>query len=938
MKKFHRNIFEFLSHVKWNGGHMKFKTKLYVGLGSIFALIIILLGILLSMLNQLTVNMNVVVNELSDRVKLTSAIQYETNNMDKELREVASHPPEDIRPKIINDWEQSRLNINKSLASLQEIDKREKSQELIAKFNTLYEAYEGIGQQVITLQKVDPNADLDTLLWGDFKLTQQRMLQLVDLLHTLQEQEMKNELYRTRQTYNLAVQVIYAYAIVGFLIGLGIALWLIRGMIRNLNRVTSVMTSVSEYQGMRFPRIEVTSKDEIGAISEAFNGMAQSLEEYMEQEQELKKKAEEHSWLKSRIAEITAIYPTVEDFQTLAKLFIEKITPMVRAQYGTFYINEGSGEQQYLKRMASYAFIPDAAEFDGFHFGEGLVGQCAIEKKPILITEVPDDYMKITSGTGRAAPKNILILPAEFEDEVVAVIEFASFEPFSDLEQLFLHEVMSHIGITINSIGSRMKVRNLLHESQVLTEEMQSQSEELQMQQEELRTMNEQLEEQYQNSEQRKEELEKISRMLEEKAQQLVLSSQYKSEFLANMSHELRTPLNSLLILAQMLAEKDYANLTSKQLEYIQTIYSSGNDLLHLINDILDLAKVEAGKIEVIPTAVRLQDVKQLAERQFLPLARQKGIRFSVQLDEDVPEVLCTDEHRLNQVLKNLLSNAFKFTETGSVSLIIHKAVQKGSKDRFSVEQKDSALAFSVIDTGIGIPKEKQALIFDAFKQADGTTSRKYGGTGLGLSISREIAQLLGGFIEMDSEEGAGSSFVLYLPNYELNSHGESLSARMEVAAGQMEQEISSVENKVSAYPYETNESNTSGNALMRGKKILIVDDDMRNIFALTAALEGYEMEVLFAENGEEGIEVLQENRDIDLLMIDIMMPKMDGFEAMRLIRGMSEFAELPIIALTAKAMKHDREQCIEAGASDYISKPINLDQLFSLMQVWLYR
>ncbi|MFC6602773.1 response regulator [Ectobacillus funiculus] len=330
--------------------------------------------------------------------------------------------------------------------------------------------------------------------------------------------------------------------------------------------------------------------------------------------------------------------------------------------------------------------------------------------------------------------------------------------------------------------------------------------------------------------------------------------------------------------------------------------------------------------------------MKQLVERQFLPLARQKGIRFSVQLDEDVPEVLYTDEHRLNQVLKNLLSNAFKFTEKGSVSLIIHKAVKKGSKDRFSVEQKDSALAFSVIDTGIGIPKEKQALIFDAFKQADGTTSRKYGGTGLGLSISREIAQLLGGFIEMDSEEGAGSSFVLYLSNYELNSHGESLSARMEVAAGQMEQEISSVENKVSAYPYETNESNTSGNALMRGKKILIVDDDMRNIFALTAALEGYEMEVLFAENGEEGIEVLQENRDIDLLMIDIMMPKMDGFEAMRLIRGMSEFAELPIIALTAKAMKHDREQCIEAGASDYISKPINLDQLFSLMQVWLYR
>lgn len=917
---------------------MKFKTKLYVGLGSIFALITILLAILLSMLNQLTVNMQVVVNELSDRVKLTSAIQYETNNMDKELREIASRPPEQLLPKIVNDWERSRLNINKSITSLQEIDKREKSQELIAKFKTLYEAYEDIGQQVITLQKVDPNANFDALLWGDFKLTQQRMLQLIDLLHTLQEQEMKNELYRTRQTYNLAVQMIYAYAIVGFLIGLGIAIWLIRGMTNNLNRVTSVMTSVSQYQGMQFPRIEVTSKDEIGAISEAFNGMAQSLEEYMEQEKELKKKAEEHSWLKSRIAEITAIYPTVEDFQTLAKLFIEKITPMVRAQYGTFYINGGSGEQQYLKRIASYAFVPGTAEVDGFHFGEGLVGQCAIDKKAILITEVPDDYMKITSGTGKSAPRNILILPAEFEGEILAVIELASFEPFSDLEQLFLHEVMSHIGITINSIGSRMKVRNLLHESQVLTEEMQSQSEELQMQQEELRTMNEQLEEQYQHSEQRKEELEKISRMLEEKAQQLVLSSQYKSEFLANMSHELRTPLNSLLILAQMLAEKDYENLTPKQLEYIHTIYSSGNDLLHLINDILDLAKVEAGKVEVIPTDVRLQDVKKFVERQFSPLARQKGIRFSVELDDDVPEVLYTDEHRLNQILKNLLSNAFKFTEKGSVSLNIHKAVKKDLNDRFSAEQEDSALAFSVIDTGIGIPKEKQMLIFDAFKQADGTTSRKYGGTGLGLSISREIAQLLGGFIEMSSKEGEGSSFILYLSNYELNRYEELQSARKEIAADQVKREILSVESTTNAYPYEANESNTSGNSLMKGKKILIVDDDMRNIFALTAALEGYEMEVLFAENGEEGIEVLQENRDIDLLMIDIMMPKMDGFEAMRLIRGMSEFAELPIIALTAKAMKHDREQCIEAGASDYISKPINLDQLFSLMQVWLYR
>jgi signal transduction histidine kinase len=648
---------------------------------------------------------------------------------------------------------------------------------------------------------------------------------------------------------------------------------------------------------------------------------------------ELKNIAEKQSWIKTKIAEIATMYSGIADLSALANLFMSKVTPMVAASYGVFYIKNEEGIESCFQKLAGYAYNQQKIGAESFRLGEGLVGQCALENRMILLDQVPENYINITSGLGKASPSAILIMPVEFEGEVLAVIELATFKSFSTQEQMLLKELMDNLGANIKSIQRNMQIEKLLQESQALTEELQSQSEELQLQQEELKTVNEQLEEQFEHSEQKTRELEKVKSILEEKAQQLAISSQYKSEFLANMSHELRTPLNSLLILAQMLAENADGNLTSKQVNYAETIFSSGNDLLHLINDILDIAKVEAGKMEINKKEVLLSEVKDFVESQFTPVARNKNIQFNILLDPNLPKTINTDKQRLQQILKNLLSNAFKFTDHGSVSFIIEKVKKESLTDSQMSPYLDIDLAFSVKDTGIGIPRENQEIIFEAFKQADGTINRKYGGTGLGLSISRELSYLLGGFIEVESTPGHGSIFSLLLPNQKnINTNGLSI-AESEIANSLLE-----VASTVPFSLHELSKQSYIKKDVLEGKKVLVVDDDMRNIFALTTALESYRVEVMFAENGKEGIEILQSNPDIDLILMDIMMPKMDGFEAIQFIRQIPEFNNLPIIALTAKAMKYDRKQCIDAGASDYISKPVNLEQLLSIMNVWLYK
>jgi two-component system chemotaxis sensor kinase CheA len=635
-----------------------------------------------------------------------------------------------------------------------------------------------------------------------------------------------------------------------------------------------------------------------------------------------------------KIAQIATLYPEVENVQMLAEMLITKLIPMVGASYGVFYLKEVNKNDQYLTRMSSYASLSTEQERKQFHLGEGLVGQCALLKRPIHLNEVPDDYLKIGSGLGEASPKTIMILPVLFEEQVLAVMEIASFETLTPIQIKLLEKVNNNLGIKINSIINHMKVEQLLQESQALTEELQAQSEELQMQQEELRTTNEKLEEQYEASKQHNFEIQEFSAALEEKAHQLELSSKYKTEFLANMSHELRTPLNSLLILAQILSENGEGNLTYKQQEYIKTIYSSGNDLLNLINDILDLSKVESGKLDVISKELELNQLRDTIYRQFSPIANNKKIHFSIELDKALPMMIFTDEQRLQQILKNLLANAFKFTESGSVSLQINSVMKKITSNKGEEQRLEQMFAFSVIDTGIGIEQEKQESIFDAFKQADGTTSRKYGGTGLGLSICRELAQLLGGFIEVTSEIRNGSTFTLYLPNRQMNNNIVTIStARTEAAVSVEANYLVNSDDQV----LKEGSMLKHGKSILKNKKILIVDDDIRNVYALTIALENYDMEILVAENGREALQVLQEHSNTDLILMDIMMPEMDGFEAIQHIRKISIFETIPIIALTAKAMKHSKEECLEAGATDYISKPINLEQLFSLMQVWLF-
>lgn len=913
---------------------MKFTTKVYVTVGSILVLMSISVVILLNLLEKSMVQMHVVVNDLYERTDIAQTIKFESANIGREFREIMDASTNESVTSSVNAWDASNLEIRQNIESLKEKDTQEKTHELIENYTALHDSYLNKVQRIISLKRVDHNVKIPDVQINDVKLTRERMIQVSEILLGLQEQEMKNELLRSQESYNWAVSTIYIYLIISLGLGVGIIIFVIRSMTKNLRKVTAVMESVNDSNMDDLPRVAVSSKDEIGSIATAFNKMVSELEAHNKFEKHLLEQAEEQSWLKTKIAEIATMYPEAKDIEMLAQLLISRLVPMVGASFGVFYMKSNSGVQVFYKRIAGYAYSDNYKGSEGFYLGEGLVGQCAFDKQVITLSEVPVNYINIRSGTGEGSPSHLMILPVMHEGEVLSVIEIASFDSFSSGQVMLLEEIVGSIGITINSILNHMKAEQLLQESQTLTEELQVQSEELQLQQEELRTTNEKLEEQYTASEQKKKELEKVREALEEKAQQLEISSQYKSEFLANMSHELRTPLNSLLILAQILSENDGGNLTDKQQEYIRTIHTAGNDLLLLINDILDLAKVEAGKFDVVSKEIDLHDVKDTMIKQFSPIANQKNISFTIDLDSHAPQRVVTDQQRLQQVLKNLLSNAFKFTESGSVSLEVRQ-VWKEKAER--MEQADYMLAFSVIDTGIGIPIEKQDVIFDAFKQADGTTSRKYGGTGLGLSISREISHALGGFIELTSRVNEGSNFTLYLPikqsslTIERNSY-------IEEAAANLDLELENRPLYSETIVDEDGSSLDLGKSALRHKKVLIVDDDIRNVYALTIALEQFEMDIIVAENGREGIEMLQGNPNTDIILMDIMMPEMDGFEAIRRIRELPKYKALPIIALTAKAMKQSREECLEAGATDYISKPIDLDQLYSLMHVWLYR
>ncbi|MFC9944840.1 HAMP domain-containing protein [Streptomyces pratensis] len=772
---------------------------------------------------------------------------------------------------------------------------------------------------------------------------------------------------------------------------------------RQVRAIAAVATAVT--RGDLNLKIDVDAAGEIQVLQDNINTMIANLRDTT-----LANK--EQDWLKGNLARISGLMQGRRDLDDVASLIMSELTPVVSAQHGAFFLAMTTGdgdevgsdtgkESSYELRMrGSYGYSAGSMP-TSFRPGETLIGTAAEEKRTIQVDNVPPGYLKISSGLGEAPPAHVIVLPVLFEGQVLGVIELASFQPFTHIQRDFLNQLAEMIATSVNTISVNTKTEKLLEQSQELTEQLRDRSQELENRQKALQASNAELEEkaellaqQNRDIEVKNTEIEEARQVLEERAEQLAVSMRYKSEFLANMSHELRTPLNSLLILAKLLADNAEGNLSPKQVEFAETIHGAGSDLLQLINDILDLSKVEAGKMDVSPTRIALVQLVDYVEATFRPLTAEKGLDFSVRVSPELPATLHTDEQRLLQVLRNLLSNAVKFTDSGAVELVIRpagadvpNAIREHLLEAGSLRDADGDLiAFSVTDTGIGIASSKMLVIFEAFKQADGTTSRKYGGTGLGLSISREIARLLGGEIHAASEPGRGSTFTLYLPLHPselppqgypqmgpgpIEVHASSAEGVLHLEAPQgagTEQRLGDPANSAGVFrrrrkalggaaqrpalangrsgedtaaPEEWVQSAQEEQEPRRtfrfhGEKVLIVDDDIRNVFALTSVLEQHGLSVLYAENGREGIEVLEQHDDVTIVLMDIMMPEMDGYATTTAIRRMPQFAGLPIVALTAKAMKGDREKAIDCGASDYVTKPVDSDHLLSVMENWM--
>ncbi|MEV7174634.1 HAMP domain-containing protein [Streptomyces sp. NPDC093224] len=854
---------------------------------------------------------------------------------------------------------------------------------------------------------------------------------------------------------------------------------------RQVRAIAEVASAVAEGDLTR--SITVDASGEVAELKDNINSMVGSLRESTRANQE-------QDWLKTNLARVSDLMQGHRDLAVVAELVMDELTPLVAAQYGAFYLAEDGPHGTVLTLVGSYGRPAGTPDSTGFALGESLVGQAARSHRIIATDQVPAGYV-ISSGLGHTTPGSLIVLPIVVDDQVLGVIELASFAAFTPVHRDFLGQLMETIGVNVNTIVANARTDELLGESQRLTGELQARSAELQDQQEELQRSNAELEEkaallasQNRDIEAKNLEIEQARQELEDRAQQLSLASKYKSEFLANMSHELRTPLNSLLILAQLLAQNPTRNLSPKQVEYAGIIHSAGSDLLQLINDILDLSKVEAGKMDINPERVDLPQLLEYVDATFRPMTTQKSLDFTVTTAPDAPTGLLTDDSRLRQVLRNLLSNAVKFTERGGVELRIEPAA--APEVPAGLHGRGPVVAFRVRDTGIGIPEQQLESVFGAFQQADGTTSRKYGGTGLGLSISREIAQLLGGAVTAESTPGQGSTFTLYLPvsradyedvpafdtpsaapsaggsaTVEAGGSGSPLPAQRQArrllvieerqggllslvaesadrdfaprhrSAGDRGglQVVNATSSREAAAALAADSFHCvvleldmpDGEALrfldaldgdpalaglpvlahnnprlktgqervlreraasrrlellssldelrerivlhltadqpsdvlplaqggaerqqtahvldddLAGRTVLVVDDDARNLYALSGVLELHGVRVLHAEDGRKGIETLTRNHGVDLILMDVMMPELDGYAATAEIRRMPAHSGLPIIAVTAKAMPGDREKSLAAGASDYVTKPVDADDLIARVRHWLTR
>ncbi|MGW4697134.1 HAMP domain-containing protein [Kitasatospora cineracea] len=805
--------------------------------------------------------------------------------------------------------------------------------------------------------------------------------------------------------------------------------------VRAIAEVTSAVTA-----GDLTRSVTVDASGEVADLKDNVNVMVESL-------RETTRANHEQDWLKTHLARITSLIQGRREPAAVAELLVDELCPLLDAQYGTCYLAEEAEGGTVLVRAAAYGHHghpgPDAPR--GFGLGESLVGQAGRSRRPIAVGELPPGYAEIGSGLGSASPRELLIQPITMEDRLLGVLEVATLHHFTDLHRDFLERLAQAIGTTLATLLANARTDELLRESRRLTSELRARSEQLVDGQEELRRSNaelgekaELLAEQNRDIEAKNLQIEQARRELEERARQLTRTSMYKSEFLANMSHELRTPLNSLLILAQLLAQNAEGNLTGKQVEYAEVIRSAGSDLLQLINDILDLSKVEAGKLDVTVEPFELRELLDYVDTTFRPLAAEKGLDFRITTAPGTPEQLHTDQARLRQILRNLLSNAVKFTDRGFVEL----AVEPARAGELPTEGRDlEAVAFRVQDSGIGIGADHLESIFGAFQQADGTTSRKYGGTGLGLSISRELARLLGGAVSAESVPGEGSCFTLLLPAAypepeaegtaeqrtgggtgpahrilvvepdppglltllarsgvtgrdpatTVDSAGDPDSAlaaldraphdlvvldlglpadgartllaaleqradpvpvlghtggaeppspaadRLDVTTG-LDELRTRIAGAITPAPPDTAPGTGTGTrgGRLAGRTVLVIDDDPRNVYALSTALELEGATALHAANGRTGIALLRAHPETDLVLMDLMMPELDGYAATAAIREGTDRATVPIVAVTAKAMPDDRARSLAAGADDHLTKPVDAAELIATVQRWV--
>ncbi len=1226
---------------------MKIKTKLGIG----YAMLLLLFAGVTSFgylqLGHMSRSMDHFYENRFEKVQIALSLRGEVNASGRLMNDIMigelnpERAVEDISRRLESAERQYRTLANMSLGAA-ELDLISRIDQLTASYGSSVRAFvDNVGQGKIEEAKA--------LYAGSLRNQQRDVIDNVDVLVSVQENALKEEMADAKETYNWSVSMVALLTVIGLLLGLGVVMWVFPSINQGLNLLGRMADRFARGRLGSFSRIEVKSKDELGELAQIFKQIALDLQEKNEREERGAAVKKRQARVNEQLAQVTELLQEGTDMSNVAQAFISEFAPVLGAAHGLIYLSDPSREDAAMQLAGSYAMMKDC-EVEGVRVptvirsAEGLAGQCLRDAKPIALDEVPSGYFKIGSGLGAIAPGSLIVQPILYDGAVLGVLELATLTAFNAENRELLEALCEKLGTILNNMRSRQRVEELLKESQAMTEELQVQSEELVCQQEELRETNDKLERQQsellrseERLQQQQEELEyankeltdktqaleqhvvrmeqqnkqiaKANEELERQALQLALTSKYKSEFLANMSHELRTPLNSLLILSEFLAENKEGNLTEKQREYMRTIHLSGNDLLKMIDEILDLSKIDAGKMDIHPEWTVLEELLAFLDHLYMPLAESKRLALHIVREDDIPDSIRTDGHRLKQIMRNLLSNALKFTDEGTVTLTMRRPHPHEMDAARSLEGADY-IALAVADTGIGIARDKSERIFEAFRQADGTTSRKYGGTGLGLTISRELAHLLGGWIHLESEPGKGSLFTLILPEHladpqtegdaegeayaeplaagfaadyaaaaaellsaaesetrleddreslqpddkvllvieddtsfakvllemarargfkaivetqgdaglkaaksikpdailldiqlpvtdgwsilnalksdpatrhipvhvisvtEQSSHGLRMGAidhlQKPATAEQLEHAFESIGNVLERKPkrlllverdeearrslselivhddvrvvavgdadsaWERLQAETfdcivldsglpdgAGVELLKrmrqstellkipvivhsegkddeatlrkmkfyadplvlknvksperlleettlflhrveadlpedkrkllsklhqreeafeGKTILLVDDDVRNVFALSGVLEHRGMKVLYAENGREALAKLDAEPDIDLVLMDIMMPEMDGYEAMRRIRGNPERSQLPVIALTAKAMKDDRNKCIEAGASDYITKPVNTDQLLSLMRVWLYR